>query len=76
MNACKPFVLFALLSFYFPVSGQISIDRNDMPDVGDTIRYNVSYTTNGYNYKQTGSDHNWDFSFLSSIFQIPVKIWD
>ncbi|OQX77888.1 MAG: hypothetical protein B6D61_06495 [Bacteroidetes bacterium 4484_249] len=67
MNKALPlFVLILLLTSN--LYSQISIDQNDMPNVDDTLRYNVTYSTNGVDYTLTGTDYTWDFSGLSALF--------
>lgn len=56
-------VLFSGLAAF----GQISFDHNDMPNVGDTIRYNVTYNTSGFDYMSSGPGYSWDFSGLNSL---------
>jgi len=44
------------------VFGQIVITRNDMPNVGDTIRTSFTAVPPGTNYEQGGANMVWDFS--------------
>jgi hypothetical protein len=61
-------LLFIVLGFTISGFGQIVIDQDDMPQVGDILR--VSLTTNiPGDYTQTGSDMTWDFSGLIKISQ-------
>jgi hypothetical protein len=64
-NSVLLFIVFGLTT---SLSGQIVIDQNDMPKVGDTLR--VSLTTNiPGDYTQAGSDMTWDFSGLNKLSQ-------
>lgn len=58
------FVLVVLSSIAQPI-----INKNDMPNVGDTIRINTSLSVNGDNYDSTGINHLWNFSNLTSSSQ-------
>jgi hypothetical protein len=49
---------------------QITITRNDMPDVDDTVRYSTTLTTGGVDYTLTGEDYTWDFSTLTPLVQV------
>ncbi len=59
-------VLFLLPAFLF---AQITIDQNDMPQEGDTIRLSNSVDVGMLNYEETGSNFNWDFSTLVPFSQ-------
>lgn len=48
---------------------QISITREDMPDVGDTIRLSSTVSTGGIEYSLTGENFFWDFSSLVPVNQ-------
>ncbi|MBN3036214.1 MAG: hypothetical protein JW861_11555 [Bacteroidales bacterium] len=61
-----PAVFPALIAIHI-ASAQIVIDQNDMPGIGDTIRYDVTYNISGINYTATGSGFTWDFSDLGSL---------
>lgn len=58
------FVSLVLSTFSQPI-----IDQNDMPNIGDTIRVNISISTNGVDYTSSGSDHLWDFSSFTPASQ-------
>ncbi|MFA4852353.1 MAG: hypothetical protein WC599_07540, partial [Bacteroidales bacterium] len=61
------FILFVLItntSFSQPL-----IDQNDMPNIGDTLRVNISLSTNGVNYDTTGSNVTWNFSGFTATSQ-------
>ncbi len=51
------------------VCAQITITREDMPDVGDTIRLSSTITTGGIDYSLTGENLLWDFSSLVPVTQ-------
>lgn len=56
--------MFILISAH----GQIVITRQDMPNVGDTIRTSFTVVTGSVNYEQGGADMSWDFSeFIPAI---------
>ncbi|MBN1338830.1 MAG: hypothetical protein JXA03_05865 [Bacteroidales bacterium] len=59
--------LFMLWLVFSTGVSQITIGPNDMPEVGDTLRYNVTYNTAGIDYTSAGPGHNWDFSALTSF---------
>ena len=65
----KKINLFTLvLLLYLPAFSQITIDQNDMPKEGDTLR--MSFTTNIlFDYTKTGLDTTWDFSSLTKMGQ-------
>lgn len=67
MNISK----FLLLLFILPVGlfAQITIDHNDMPEEGDTVRLSTSIDFGMLNYEETGSDFLWDFSSLTLFSQ-------
>ncbi len=48
---------------------QITIDRNDMPNIGDTIRRSIVYSVNGLDFNLSGVNHVWDFSSLGRTSQ-------
>ena len=62
---------FFLLLLLFPVTlfSQISINDNDMPSNGDTIRTSNSFDVGLLDYTSTGSDYSWDFSTLVPLTQ-------
>ncbi len=47
----------------FSLDAQITINQNDMPDVGDTIRVSYAGSTN-VDHTLTGANYLWDFSTL------------
>ncbi len=55
------YLLMTTLAF---LPAQIVVDRNDMPNVGDTIRRSMVYGMNGNDYLTAGPGHVWDFSNL------------
>lgn len=48
---------------------QITIDNNDMPSPGDTVRRSTALNIDEYDFELTGEDYLWDFSELISITQ-------
>jgi hypothetical protein len=66
MKKLFPILCFLLL---FQAHAQITIDRNDMPNIGDTIRRSMVYSVNSLNYTNTGANFTWDFSSLSRTGQ-------
>jgi hypothetical protein len=62
----KKFLLLFAFAGIFVIStqAQITITRNDMPDIGDTIRISFTVVQNGISYEQSGADIEWDFSNL------------
>jgi hypothetical protein len=61
----------SILLLLFPVAlfSQISINDNDMPSAGDTIRTSNSFDIGLLDYVSTGADHSWDFSSLIHLTQ-------
>jgi PKD repeat protein len=55
-------ILFILIST--GLSGQISINNNDMPSAGDTLRYSLTINPQQFDFTQTGEDFQWDFESL------------
>ncbi|MDD5695906.1 MAG: T9SS type A sorting domain-containing protein [Bacteroidales bacterium] len=69
INAVR-FVLAAfLLTCWLPVDGQVTVTRDDMPNVGDTIRMSSTPGTAGIDYALTGENYHWDFSALVPVSQ-------
>jgi hypothetical protein len=60
----KIYLLLPLLLFSFLTKAQISIDQNDMPNTGDTIRVSFGQITGAVDPLPTGANHTWDFSQL------------
>lgn len=58
------FLLFQVMLF-----SQITIDQNDMPQPGDTIRLSSAVDLGSLNYEETGNDYIWDFSDLTFLSQ-------
>jgi hypothetical protein len=57
---------------------QITIDANDMPEVGDSIRISTTITTGNIDFTLTGENYNWDFSTLGFLLQEVdtfVSVW-
>jgi hypothetical protein len=52
------------------LNAQITITKNDMPSVKDTIRYSVvAPVLSGIDVNNTGTNQNWDFTGLKMISQ-------
>ncbi len=51
------------------VTSQITLTRDDMPNVGDTIRLSSALSTGSVDHKLTGENHYWDFSSLVPVAQ-------
>lgn len=64
-----PLLCIYLLLVATPLISQITITREDMPDVNDTIRLSQTLTTGGIDYTLTGEDYVWDFSSLTPVTQ-------
>jgi len=45
---------------------QISIDKNDMATPNDTFRISTAGNVSSFNFTNTGTNHTWDFSGLTS----------
>lgn len=60
----KYFTLLLLL-MAIGIQAQPTITMNDMPAVGDTIRFRSTLLGMGIDYQQTGTNFTWDFSSLS-----------
>jgi hypothetical protein len=54
--------------FFVPGFSQITIDYNDMPAQGDTLRVSVTNQIS-FDYTRTGFDTTWDFSSLVPVSQ-------
>lgn len=65
----KTTILLTLLLTPFLIKAQISIDQNDMPSAGDTIRLSSTFEIGTINYEETGDDFTWDFSDLFALSQ-------
>lgn len=55
------------------LSQSISIDRNDMPNVNDTVRISVKNSIQGFDPNQTGFNSVWDYRNLRPDSQRVVK---
>jgi len=51
------------------IHAQITIDKNDMPSIGDTIRKSLALNFELYDFEETGADFTWDFSGLLPLSQ-------
>ena len=56
-------ILFKLIST--GLLGQITINQNDMPTAGDTLRYSLTINPQQFDFTQTGENFQWDFSTLT-----------
>lgn len=66
----KVFLLLIITGFLTGgLSGQITINHNDMPSAGDTLRYSLTTNPQQYNFIETGEDFLWDFSNLTHQLQ-------
>lgn len=80
-NVIAIFVVFRVIG----LNAQITIDQNDMPSPGDTVRISTALNLEGYNFEETGEDHTWDYSGLlpvaqsvdtfKSVTETPVFYW-
>ena len=57
------------LFIYASLFSQITIDQNDMPNEGDTIRLSTSFDVGMLNYTETGNNFTWDFSGMIPLSQ-------
>ena len=57
-------LLSVILLFPAFIFAQITINQDDMPQSGDTIRFSKSVDVGILNYQETGNDFTWDFSTL------------
>ncbi len=55
--------------FVISANAQITIDHNDMPNTGDTIRLSTTTNLGNIAYTPTGTNFLWDFSSLSMFNQ-------
>lgn len=62
-------LLLFMVAFGCSLNAQITIDQDDMPNSGDTIRYSSSIDLGGINYEETGTNYSWDFSSLIPLTQ-------
>lgn len=71
MNKMKVWPLLGICLFLVttPLLSQITLTREDMPDVNDTIRLSRTFTTGGVDHTLTGEDYVWDFSSLTPVTQ-------
>lgn len=65
----KPIIFISFLILNFAGVSQITIDQNDMPQAGDTIRLSSAVDFGNLNYEETGNDFAWDFSQLTFLTQ-------
>ncbi len=62
-------LLIAILLFPAFIFSQITINQDDMPQEGDTIRLSRGANAALLNYEETGNDFTWDFSMLVPFSQ-------
>jgi hypothetical protein len=67
MKKILPFVFLFAISIV--TKAQITVDHNDMPNTGDTIRLSITTDLTSIDYTQTGVDFTWDFSSLGMFSQ-------
>lgn len=65
----KSILLFLILVLSYAGISQITIDQDDMPQSGDTIRLSSAIDFGSINYEETGDNFIWDFSELSFFSQ-------
>ncbi len=65
----KTIVFWCILLFVGCLHAQITINSNDMPSAGESVRTSITFDFLSYDFEETGNDHNWDFSDLSGITQ-------
>jgi len=65
----KIITIILVLLFQGMLYSQITIDDDDMPQAGDTIRLSTTIDIGDINYEETGSDFEWDFSELTFLTQ-------
>jgi hypothetical protein len=58
------FTTLIAFAFSLGLSAQITITRDDMPNIGDTIRVSNAAILFGFDPSLTGSDFDWDFTNL------------
>ncbi len=63
-----PVLLFSLLAP--AVYSQITINDNDLPAAGDTLRYSLTINPQQYDFLPTGEDFQWNFSGLKHQSQV------
>lgn len=57
------YLLVLLMSAVLKLGAQIQITQTHMPSINDTIRYSTA-TAGTLNFKQTGTNYNWNYSSL------------
>jgi len=58
------FLLLTAFAFCIGLSAQITITRDDMPNIGDTVRLSNTVILAGFDPSYTGPDYTWDFTSL------------
>lgn len=64
------FLLLAAFTFSIGLSAQITITRDDMPNIGDTVRLSNAVILMGFDPSSTGPDYSWDFTSLEPQSQV------
>ena len=62
-------ILIVCIMISYAGLSQITIDQNDMPQEGDTIRLSTSIDFGNINFEETGNNFEWDFSELTFLTQ-------
>jgi Secretion system C-terminal sorting domain len=70
------FTLALLLITTIVLNAQITVGANDFANANDTVRVSIANTPSGLNYKATGADTTWDYSFLQWSSQRVDKLLD
>jgi hypothetical protein len=64
------FTSFFAFTFSLGLFAQITVTRDDMPNIGDTIRVSNAAILFGFDPSLTGPDFNWDFTNLEPQSQV------
>ena len=65
----KIYVLLLFVISFFTAKAQITVDQNDLPFAGDTIRVSYGLITSSIDPVPTDTNYTWDFSQLQWIAQ-------
>jgi hypothetical protein len=65
----KIYTVLLFVIVFFTAKAQITVDQNDMPSAGDTIRVSYGLVTPAIDPVPTGTNYTWDFSQLQWIAQ-------
>jgi hypothetical protein len=69
----KKILTLGFLLGFLCLDAQITINQNDMPAVGDTIRVSYAGSTNNVDHTLTGPNFLWDFSTLTPNAQELIR---